>query len=108
MAKTYDRYTKFRSNGEVFMVPFIGIPIRDTDYYESYYVGKTRFDLLSDKYYGNADYGWLILQANPEYGPNEFSIPDKARIRIPYPLGTVLEGYKQDIDTHMELYGKNV
>jgi hypothetical protein len=108
MESTYDRYAKFRCNGEVSMVPFVEIPIRDTDYYESYCVGRTRLDILSYNYYGNPDYGWLILQANPQYGANEFSIPDKARLRIPYPLGTVLEGYKSGIDLHMELYGKNI
>jgi hypothetical protein len=107
MESTYDRYAKFRNNGQVSMVPFIPIPVRDTDYYESFILGKTRLDILSYNYYGNPDYGWLILQANPQYGANEFSIPDKARLRIPYPLGTVLEGYKSDIDTHMRLYGKN-
>lgn len=105
---TYDRYAKFRNNGEVSMVPFVSIPFRDTDYYETYYVGKTRLDILSYEYYDNADYAWLILQANPQYGANEFSIPDKARLRIPFPLNTVIEGYKQALDTHMELYGKNI
>ena len=33
---TYDRYSKFRNNGQVSMVPFIPIPVRDTDYYESF------------------------------------------------------------------------
>lgn len=107
MEGSYDRYAKFRVNGQVSMVPFIEIPRRDTDYYESFYVGRTRLDLLSYKYYNNPDYGWLILQANPQYGANEFSIPDKATLRIPYPLGTVLEGYKRSIDTHFQLYGFN-
>lgn len=105
MESTYDRYAKFRNNGSVSMVPFIDIPVRDTDFYESFFLGKTRLDLLSYKYYNNPDYGWLILQANPQYGANEFDIPDKATIRIPYPLGTVIEGYKSDIDTYKQLYG---
>ncbi len=105
MDKSYDRYAKFRNNGRIGMVPFIQIPLRDTDYYESFYVGKTRLDILSYKYYNNPDYGWLILQANPQYGANEFSIPDKATLRIPYPLSTVLEGYKNSLDTYFQLYG---
>ncbi len=105
MDKGYDRYLKFRANGEVSMVPFIEIPVRDTDYYESYYVGKPRLDLLSYNYYGNTDYGWLILQANPQYGANEFNIPDKATLRIPYPLNTAIEGYKNEINKYKELYG---
>ena len=37
---TYDRYAKFRNNGGISMVPFIPIPVRDTDYYESFYLGN--------------------------------------------------------------------
>ena len=102
---SYDRYSKFRSNGGISMVPFIPIPVRDTDYYETYRMGVTRLDLLSEKYYNNPDYGWLILQANAQFGANEFSIPDRATLRIPYPLSTAIEGYKNDINTYSQLYG---
>lgn len=104
---TYDRYTSFRNSGEISMVPFIEIPVRDTDKYETFKVNKTRLDLLSYDYYGTSDYWWLIMQANPEYGASEFAIPDNATVRIPYPLGTVLEGYKSAIHQHMEYYGYN-
>ena len=62
----YDRYSKFRQNGTILHVPFIPIPVRSTDYYTYYEVGKTRLDLVSYQYYGDANYDWLILQANPE------------------------------------------
>ena len=51
----YDRYSKFRVNGGTQFVPFIPIPVKDTDYYEIYEKGKTRLDLLSYQYYGDAD-----------------------------------------------------
>lgn len=103
----FDRYSSFRNNGSVGMVPFIEIPVRDSDLYTTYEVNKTRLDLLSYEYYNKTDYGWLILQANPEYGPNEFSIPDKATLRIPFPLDIALDGYINDIKKHMTYYGYN-
>jgi hypothetical protein len=102
---TYDRYTKFRTNGSIRFVPFIAIPEKNTDYYEIYNLGYTRLDLLSYQYYGNPDYGWLILQANPQFGSMEFEIPDKTNLRIPYPLSTTIEQYNRDIDIYTETYG---
>ena len=98
----YDRYSKFRVNGGTQLVPFIPIPVKDTDYYEIYEKGKTRLDLLSYQYYGDADFAWLIMQANPQYGSIEFLIPDKVQIRIPYPLGTTLVKYEDDIDEYKD------
>ena len=103
----FDRYSSFRNNGSVSMVPFIPIPVRDTDIYVTYEVNKTRLDILSYEYYNNSDYAWLILQANPELGPNEFSIPDKATIRIPFPLEIALDSYNSGIEEHMKYYGYN-
>jgi hypothetical protein len=45
------------------------------------------------------------MQANPEYGSLEFKIPDGSRIRIPYPLESVISQYNNDIDVYEELYG---
>ena len=102
---TYDRYYKFRKDGQILHVPFIRIPVRKSDYYVFYEAGKTRLDLLSYQYYGNANYDWLILQANPEYGSLEYKIPNGAKIRVPYPLDIVISGYNSDIDSYEELYG---
>ncbi len=97
---SYDRYNKFRINGDTIFPPFIPIKIKDTDYYEIYEKGKTRLDILSYQYYKDADYAWLILQANPQYGSVEFLIPDKAQIRIPYPLNVTLSQYETDIENY--------
>jgi len=102
---TYDRYYKFRRNGQILHVPFIKIPVRSSDYYVYYEAGKTRLDLLSYQYYGNSNYDWLIMQANPEYGSLEYKIPNGAKIRVPYPLDIVISGYNSDIDVYEELYG---
>ena len=101
----YDRYNKFTMNGNSLIVPFIEIDKKDTDLYVYYKVGKTRLDLLSYQYYNDANYDWLILQANPQYGALEYKIPDGARLRIPYPLSTTLTKYNDGIDEYEKLNG---
>ena len=102
---TLDRYTKFRRNGNILHVPFIEIPVRTTDLYTFYKEGQTRLDNLSYQYYGDPNYDWLILQANPEYGSLEFMIPNGSKIRIPYPLEVAISQYNIDVDTYETLYG---
>ena len=102
---SYDRYSKFRKNGTILHVPFIPIPVRSTDYYTYYEVGKTRLDLVSYQYYGDANYDWLILQANPEYGSYEYKIPSGSKLRIPYPLDAAISDYNKGIENYKELYG---
>ena len=104
----YDRYEKFRRDGQILHVPYIEIPIKSTDYYTYYEAGKTRLDLLSYQYYGDANYDWLILQANPEIGSLEFKIETGTKIRIPYPFDTTIARYNSDIDTYEKLYGLDV
>lgn len=100
----YDRYKKFNSDGVVSDVPFVKIPKRDTDAYEVYRKNFTRLDLLSNKYYGDANFGWLILQANPTVPSMEFLISDGTELRIPLPLEQVLIQYENDIDNYRLLY----
>lgn len=94
----YNRYTAFMSDGEVSVkVPFINISRATTDIYLIYDKRSMRCDMLSYKYYGDPDYGWLILQANPEYKGYEFSIPNGVRFRIPYPLDSAIHRYESGI-----------
>ena len=101
----YNRYKNFISDGSYLKVPFIKIPERSTDCYIYYEAGKTRLDLLSYQYYNDPNYGWLILQANPECGSLEFMIDDNAKLRIPYPLDTAIQGYEDEIERYDKLYG---
>jgi phage tail protein X len=59
-----------------------------------------RMDMLSYKYYGDPDYGWLILQANPSIPSMEYLIQDGTVIRIPYPLSTAISRYEQSINEY--------
>ena len=100
----YDRYQDFKSNGEVKTVPFIRLPLKATD---NRVVTKkrTRFDKLSQEYYGNPYHGWLILLANPEFGGLEFDIPEGTIITVPFPLNTSLTDYQKQVDKFKKLYG---
>lgn len=101
--ETYDRYSKFRENGKIGIVPFIEIKEKSTDVYIKYNKKSDRMDTLSYKYYYNANYGWLIMQANPKYGSMEFSIPDGVELRIPYPLEETIKQYNNDIDNYFKI-----
>lgn len=95
MAEYYNRYIKFTKDGQVFeRVPFAKIAKSDSDIYITFDKSKMRMDTLSYKYYGDPNYGWLILQANPDYGGFEFSIPDGVEIRIPRPLDSAILRYE--------------
>lgn len=101
----YDRYAKFRENGQIKMIPRIDIPVKGTDKTVLYEWGKTRMDLLSYQYYGDANYGWLIQLANPHYPALEFLIPDKSELRVPYPLDASLRDYEAQVDLYIETNG---
>jgi hypothetical protein len=104
---SYSRYKSFIVDGSYKKIPFIKIPKNNTDCYALYEMGKTRLDLLSYQYYDNPDYGWLILQANPQYGSLEYKIENNAMLRIPYPLETAIQGYENEIKKYIKLYGLN-
>lgn len=105
MAEEYfDRYGMFKFDGQVKTVPFIKLDRKGSDFIVTT-KENTRFDKLSQEYYGNGKHGFLILQANPEYGSLEFSIPVGTNIRIPFPFKTTLMDYQEKIKRHIELYG---
>ena len=100
-----DRYKNFRINGTIKQIPFIKIPFKLTDKEETYVNGTTRMDLLSNKYYKDCKYWWLILAANPEISSLEFKIPENTIIRIPYPLETTLQEYTDAVNKYILYYG---
>lgn len=99
----FDRYSQVRNGNEIGLVPFVEIPVKNTDRYETYRKGSTRLDQLSYQYYDSPDYAWLIMQANPQYGSMEFAIPDGSELRIPYPLNSTLDDYQKGIETYKKL-----
>ena len=104
---SYNRYKSFIVDGSYTKIPSIEVPTSSSDFYVYYEVGKTRLDLLSYQYYGDANYGWLILQANPDAGSLEFRIKDGTKLRIPYPLENAIQGYENNIKKYDNLYSLN-
>lgn len=104
MARTkyFDRYKRFRNNGNFRPIPLIKIPIYDTDLYITYDKSKMRLDNVSYKYYNSSDYAWIILLANPHLGSLEYLIPDGVRVRIPYPIDTALSRYESNVNEYLE------
>tara|TARA_R110002012_G_scaffold319999_1_gene542066 strand:+ start:2710 stop:3027 length:318 start_codon:yes stop_codon:yes gene_type:complete len=102
----YNRYNEFVVNGDYIMVPGIEITKKSGDRQVVYKVGKSRLDKFSQQYYGSPYYGWLIMQANPSFGGQEWNIPDGTIIRIPYPLMQSLEDYKSKLDQYFLYYGR--
>jgi hypothetical protein len=101
----FDRYGKFRGNNIVSNVPRIIIPESDDDEKELYKIGFSRYDDISQKYYNNPNFGWLISLANPNYSL-EFDIDRNQYIRVPFPLDSALARYNQAVDEYIRLYGE--
>ena len=93
----YDRYKFFRSNGIIRFIPNIKIDRSSTDLTITFDKSRMRLDSLSYKYYGDANYGWLILLANPKHGSMEFEIPDGVAMVIPYPLSSAINRYENAV-----------
>ena len=87
----YNRYNEFIQNGELKPVPYISIIPKTSDRFVVYKVGKSRLDKISQQMYKTPYFGWLILQANPEYGGQDWNIPDGRLIRVPFPLFASLQ-----------------
>ena len=63
-------------------------------------------DIISQETYGTPLFGWLILLSNPLAGSIEFEIPDNFYLRIPFPLITTLQDYKNQVDLYKLYYGE--
>ena len=104
--QTYNRYTDFIINGQQTVVPYINLPSKTTDKRFIYKVGQSRLDKVSQQYYDTPVFGWLILLANPNYGGQEWNIPDGAILTIPFPLVASLQDYKNELENHFFYYGR--
>lgn len=103
----YDRYDSFREDGDIKVVPFLEIDDASTDLFITFNRGTMRLDTLSYKYYGDANYSWLLLQANPHLGSLEFRIPNGVQFRIPYPLSSALSRYESAYQAYITENGES-
>lgn len=90
----YSRYEGYVNDNGCAIMPKININRTSTDLVITFRKNTMRLDSLSYKYYGDANYAWLIMLANPKYGSLEYRIPDGVRLLIPYPLDDALRRYK--------------
>lgn len=102
----YNRYNQFLINGNQTTVPFVKLPKKPTDKVYIYKIGISRLDKISFEYYNTPYFGWLILQANPQFGGLENNITDGSILNIPFPLETTLLDYKSELDNHFYFYGR--
>ena len=100
-----NRYKNFLDNNTQRTVPFVAVPIKATDKYPVYTIGKSRLDKMSLSFYGDPYHGWLIMHANPEF-KSESEINDGVILRIPYPLNQSLRDYNDALLIHKKLYGE--
>jgi len=101
---TYNRYLQVSREGVVGFPPVTRYIPMPSDKEELWKANVSRMDLISDKYYDNPNYDWLILWANYLLPKIEFEIPDNTYITIPFPLDDALAQYKQGIETYKQLY----
>jgi len=91
--KDYNRYAILvNSDGTTDMMPFVQLPVNQSDKFESWNTDFSRLDKLANKYYGNPFYDFLILYANGYM--SEFDIPDGTLLRIPFPLAKTKADYE--------------
>jgi hypothetical protein len=102
----YNRYNQFLVNGQQTVVPFVTIDPKPTDKVFVYKVGRSRLDRASQEFYGSPFFGWLILQANPQFGGLENNIYDGAILTIPFPLVASLQDYKASVENYFYYYGR--
>ena len=102
----WNRYSDFLINGEQTIVPFVQLPQKPTDKSYIYKVARSRLDVVSQEYYNSPYFGWLILQANPQFGGLEWNIPDNSIITIPFPLVSSLQDYQNELNNYFLYYGR--
>jgi len=71
--------------------PEISLNENDTYVYTS---DGDRFDLLSQQYYGDMSYWWVISIANPKLTQDSLLVPPGIQLRIPFNLPEILEKYE--------------
>ena len=89
----YSRYSILSNGDGTFdMMPFVNLPTNLSDKYETWNLGVSRLDILSQKYYGSPFFDFFILYANGF--SSEFDINDNQVLRIPFPLNRVKSDYE--------------
>ena len=102
---SYNRYNKVSMNGVVELLPIFKYIPQMSDREEVWVVNKSRMDLISSKYYDDANYDWIIMGANENIPHIEHEIPDGTVLRIPYPLEIALNQFNNQLTKFQNFYG---
>lgn len=100
----YDFYSLFKENEKILQIPFISLPIKNTDKTYTWNKSADRLDTVSQKYYGHPYGGKLILMTNPVFGGSEDDIPDGATIIVPFPYKESVQNYINITNNFKSLY----
>lgn len=103
----YNKYEKIIENGETGVLPFIKLPSKETDKSTIWNSATDRLDTVSNRYYGHPYGGFLILNANAEYGVDENDIPDGVQITVPFPYKVSLQQYIDGLERYLRKYKRN-
>lgn len=107
MADSYwNRYDTFLLNGQQTVVPYVKLPSKSSDKKYLYKKNIGRLDKVSQEIYSSPFFGWLIMLANPQFGGQEWDIPDNSILIVPFPLITSLQDYKNELNNYFFYYGR--
>lgn len=100
----YNYYTPFLENEKMTMIPYVKLPVKETD--KTYIWNKSvdRLDIVSNKFYGHPYGGKLILMMNATLGTNEDEIPDNALLVIPFPYKESLQRWIDLVNRYKNYY----
>jgi hypothetical protein len=107
MADSYwNRYDTFLLNGQQTIVPYVKLPAKSSDKKYLYKKNIGRLDRVSQEIYSSPFFGWLIMLANPQFGGQEWDIPDNSILIVPFPLITSIQDYKNELNNYFFYYGR--
>ena len=102
----WNRYETFLLNGQQTVVPYVKLPSKSSDKKYLYKKNIGRLDKVSQEIYSSPFFGWLIMLANPQFGGQEWDIPDNSILIVPFPLITSLQDYKNELNNYFFYYGR--
>jgi len=99
----YNFNNDFANNGEMELIPHIGIRKLSTDK-SIIWKKNDRLDKISNDFYSTPFFGKLILMANSDKVNNEFEFKAGDFVRIPFPINAAVNNYVEDLDEYNTIY----
>lgn len=93
MAMALNRYRNTTDPDAVY--PDVSISERETDLFIEY-GADDKLETVAYRVYGEPEYWWIIMLANPDY-TMEYEIEPGELIRVPFPLNSVVTEIKDQL-----------